>query len=430
MSIGIGPARMRPEMTSFYRQRNALYSTISRTDSLRSSILPSCDSSAQQRQAKREEFYRRIRERERMGEEATQPIPLLLSYLRKKANQRKYPMEGSTMVFTENSVSMRKADNPKNEKEDFLLDVMLTNSQIHIASLDTGSSLLLYLYKGSMILQKKPVDKHDYYFMNSSLDKVDLFIGDRRTQSLLWLSSNDIDRLNNPNFPPNLASLSNSPTGPFKRIIQDFSLALVTRSQNGLLPMKKSSPSMREHDLVNRMTVNIGAFSIRMTGDEFYRFLDVIRFTLLVNPIEQFANNRSFAATTSLPAGSNPMTTATITTAATTTTTTGVTNSADPSLQSEILKMSTTSPTTPNSSAGTTPSKTGKKPENTFVNDADATTATYLTPEDHKRIRAEVMTAAKVDSTMIPMLCVKYTLKKVEWTLLAADGRQIAVAML
>ena len=229
MTMGTGMTRNRSERAAFTRQHSKIYSTLARADSYRLTMIPSNEMSQQQRQAKREEISRRYKAQERVGEERMSSQPLLLSYLQKKARQREFPMEGSTIIFDEERTAVRRND-VKNEKEDFLLDVMLTNSQIHIASLDTGSSLLLYLYKGSMIMQKKLIKERDYYFVNSSLDKVDLFIGDRHTQSSLWLSSNEIDNINH------VGLLRPSPaTSHFKRIVEDFSLKLVTRSQNSLI---------------------------------------------------------------------------------------------------------------------------------------------------------------------------------------------------
>lgn len=135
----------------------------------------------------------------------------------------------------------------------------------HIASIETGASLLLYLYKGSMIVQKKPIQQRDYYIVNSSLKKVDLFLGDRSAHTAPWISSKDITILNSLDRGLGLPMGSHARC-PFKRIVKDFSMTLVTRSQNGFLPTRSSSPTFRREDLVNRITVNIGTFSIRMHG--------------------------------------------------------------------------------------------------------------------------------------------------------------------
>lgn len=114
--------------------------------------------------------------------------------------------------------------------------------------------------------------------MNSSIEKVDLFLGDRRSFHSPWVSYKDLVSFDS--IDPQNVSIRSK---PFKRIVRDFSLSLQTRSENGWLP-SLSIPEIRRNNRVNRISVTIGAFSVRMTGEEFYRFLNVIRFTLLVNP--------------------------------------------------------------------------------------------------------------------------------------------------
>ena len=405
MSMGGGLARNQSGRFTFARQQSKLNSTFVRTESLRMSVYQTSEMSQKQRQAKREEFSRRYRAIEQAERERMSTQPLLLSYLQKKARQREFPMEGSTIVFNEERTASRKNE-VKNEKEDFLLDVMLTNSQIHIASLDTGSSLLLYLYKGSMIMQKKLIREQNYYFLNSSLDKVDLFIGDRHTQSSFWLSSNEIDDLNHIGIPRTSPSPSH-----FKRIVEDFSLKLVTRSQNSLIPKAKKKYVGNKQDLINRVSVTVGAFSVRMTGDQFSRFLDVIRFTLLVNPMEQTTTNHNLPVQTEVELP--------------------VTNSSNLS-SSSLLSDG-------NRSAGSASTNPQLGMESVIANQNGVQTKSKevqvahlqdFTKEQLEVMKKEVSDAAKINSSMIPILCIKYSLKKVDWTLVAGDGRAIAIATL
>lgn len=150
------------------------------------------------RRARRDEFYKRMKQQEKEAQnELGNTLPPLLTYILKKATHTNVQKEGTALVYTEEDVVTRREDSHKDEKENFFLDVMFTDSQIHIASIETGSSLLLYLYKGSMIVQKKPVQQRDYSILNASLNKVDLFLGDRRAHSAPWISSKDIHTLNN-----------------------------------------------------------------------------------------------------------------------------------------------------------------------------------------------------------------------------------------
>ena len=281
--------RLRPDLNrslnaSFYRQGIDGNAMMGRLRSIQA--ISGITSENVNRQARRDEFYKRMKQREKEAQSGlSDTMPPLLTYLLKKATHANVTKEGTALVYTEDDVLTRRDESHKDEKENFLLDVMFTDSQIHIASVETGSSLLLYLYKGSMIVQKKPVQQRDYSILNTSLNKVDLFLGGRRAHSSPWISSKDIHTLNNLERTLGLQSFhSPSFQRPFKRIVQDFSMSLITRSQNGFLPSRVYSPGFRREDLVNRITVTIGAFSIRMTGEEFYRFLNVIHYTLLVNP--------------------------------------------------------------------------------------------------------------------------------------------------
>ena len=128
----------------------------------------------------------------------------------------------------------------------------------------------MYLYKGTLVVQKR-----DYYLLSSSIERVDLYLGDRRSFNKPWVEYKNLHSLD-----PEIDSVHSK---SFKRIVRDFSLSLQTRSENGWLP-SLSIPEIRRNDRVSRVSVTIGAFSVRMTGEEFYRFLNVIRFTLLVNP--------------------------------------------------------------------------------------------------------------------------------------------------
>ena len=149
-----------------------------------------------------------------------------------------------------------------------------------MASLETGSSLLLYLYKGTITVQSKCIHSRDYYLLNAAVQKVDLFLGTRKSLNSPWLSSQSLHALNAAT--PHVG-LQPPASRVFKRVIRDFSLSLQTRSQNGFIP-SRDIPSFNKDDLVNRITVNVGSFSIQMNGEEFYRFLNVVRYTLLVNP--------------------------------------------------------------------------------------------------------------------------------------------------
>lgn len=119
------------------------------------------------------------------------------------------------------------------------------------------------------------MQKRDYYLLSSSIERVDLYLGDRRSFNKPWVEYKNLHSLD-----PEIDSVHSK---SFKRIVRDFSLSLQTRSENGWLP-SLSIPEIRRNDRVSRVSVTIGAFSVRMTGEEFYRFLNVIRFTLLVNP--------------------------------------------------------------------------------------------------------------------------------------------------
>ena len=153
--------------------------------------------------------------------------------------------------------------------------------------METGSSLLLYLYKGTITVQNKLIHQRQYYILNAAVEKVDLFLGSRKSLNSPWLSSQTVRSLNTST--PHVGLQSTPPI--FKRIVRDFSLSLQTRSQNGFIP-SRDIPSFNKDDLVNRITVSIGAFSIRMNGEEFYRFLNVVRYTLLANPTNSVILNR------------------------------------------------------------------------------------------------------------------------------------------
>lgn len=137
------------------------------------------------------------------------------------------------------------------------------------------------------------VQKRDYYLLSSSIERVDLYLGDRRSFNKPWVESKNLRSLD-----PEIDSVHSK---SFKRIVRDFSLSLQTRSENSWLP-SLAIPEIRRSDRVSRVTVTIGAFSVRMTGEEFYRFLNVIRFTLLVNPTNPiFEETKSDNSSEALP---------------------------------------------------------------------------------------------------------------------------------
>ena len=111
------------------------------------------------------------------------------------------------MIVSDSDVMMKRDDGKKEDKEDFLYGIFLTDSQIYNPSVETGSSLLLYLHQGTMVVQNKTIQQRDYNVINSSLTKVDLFLGTRDTQSHPWISIKGITQTNSKSY---------------KRIIQDF----------------------------------------------------------------------------------------------------------------------------------------------------------------------------------------------------------------
>ena len=263
---------LRSSNTSFYRSMNdpenkLLLSRLNSSNGIRMMN----NKSIQLRQQQKERFYQEMKNKEKEAAKITGEDPLLLTYLLKKANHVNIKKENGIMIVTDDDIPLKKEDSKKEEKEDFLYGMFLTDSQLYIPSMETGSSLLLYLYQGTIIVQSKTIQQRDYSVINASLSKVDLFLGGKETQMKPWISVKGLNTVN---------------TRLYKRIIQDFSLSLQTRSKNGFLPTREKTinPSFRRDELVNRVTVSIGAFSIRMTSEEFYRFLNVIQYTLLVNP--------------------------------------------------------------------------------------------------------------------------------------------------
>ena len=104
---------------------------------------------------------------------------------------------------------------------------------------------MLYLYKGTLVVQKR-----DYYLLSSSIERVDLYLGDRRSFNKPW-----VEHINLHSLDPEIDSVRSK---SFKRIVRDFSLSLQTRSENGWLP-SLSIPEIRRNDRVSRVSVTIGA---------------------------------------------------------------------------------------------------------------------------------------------------------------------------
>lgn len=262
---------LRSSNTSIYRQASNADSQrlLTRLNSS-NGFRPGNDMSFQLRRQQKDRLYEEMKNKEKeAARQKGKEDPQLLTYLLRKAAHVNVKKEQGVMIVSDQDVMVKK-DDKKDDKDDFLYGIFLTDSQVFMPSVETGSSLLLYLYQGTMIVQSKKIQQRDYSVINSRLSKVDLFLGTRDSQLHPWISPK---------------SLSLHSCKHYKRIIQDFSLSLLTRSQNGFLPsFTTNDPGFRRDDLVNRVTVNIGAFSVRMTSEEFYRFLNVIQFTLLVNP--------------------------------------------------------------------------------------------------------------------------------------------------
>ena len=185
---------------------------------------------------------------------------------------------------------------------------------------------------------------------------------------------------------------------------------MVTRSQNSLIPKPKKNLVGNKQDLVNRVSVTVGAFSVRMTGDQFSRFLDVIRFTLLVNPMEQVTSNHNSPA--QLGGGLSSA------------------NSGDPS--SSLLSVGDRA--AGNASAdlqlGIESTSRQRNGVQTKSKENQVATSRNFNKETLELLKKEVSDAASTSSSVIPILCIKYSLKKVDWTLVAGDGRAIAIATL
>ena len=295
-SFNVSMIKNRPDLArtanqSFYRLRgdNNNKGLFNRLTSMNG--IQGVTESTTQLRKKRDLFFNEMKKREKeVMHQNDKSVPVLLSYLVKKINHLAAKENEKVLVFTEDEVNAKKDESKKDEKEDFLYDIMIKDSQvsvgkdfddqIHVASLETGSSLLLYLYKGTITVQSKCIHSRDYYLLNAAVQKVDLFLGSRKSLNSPWLSSQSLRVLNSAT--PHVG-LQPSSSKVFKRVIRDFSLSLQTRSQNGFIP-SRDIPSFNKDDLVNRLTVSIGSFSIQMNGEEFYRFLNVVRYTLLVNP--------------------------------------------------------------------------------------------------------------------------------------------------
>ena len=80
---------------------------------------------------KRDLFFNEMKKREKeVLNQNDKAVPVLLSYLVKKINHLAAKESEKALVFTEDEVSAKKDDGKKDEKEDFLYDIMIKDSQV------------------------------------------------------------------------------------------------------------------------------------------------------------------------------------------------------------------------------------------------------------------------------------------------------------
>lgn len=146
---------------------------------------------------------------------------------------------------------------------------------------ETNSSLLFYIQKATCSVSKYQQETSQYEF-KAEINQVDLYVASYDVElSNYWIQTHPITT-----FQAIDSSLHNQieVSREFKRIIQDFSFIIVSISNDGVLPQTKVFLDTKKKNDVDSVSLSIPQFRARMTGEQFYTALNVIRYVLLVNP--------------------------------------------------------------------------------------------------------------------------------------------------
>ena len=135
-SINLSIAKPRPELSrntnmSFYKLRGESVNNGMLNRLLSTREIHSANESTTQLRKKRDLFFSEMKKREKeVLNQSNKSIPVLLNYLMKKINHLQAKEGENVLLFTEDEVNTKKEENKKDEKEDFLYDIMIKDSQV------------------------------------------------------------------------------------------------------------------------------------------------------------------------------------------------------------------------------------------------------------------------------------------------------------
>lgn len=116
---------------SFYKLRGESVNNGMLNRLLSTREIHSANESTTQLRKKRDLFFSEMKKREKeVLNQSNKSIPVLLNYLMKKINHLQAKEGENVLLFTEDEVNTKKEENKKDEKEDFLYDIMIKDSQV------------------------------------------------------------------------------------------------------------------------------------------------------------------------------------------------------------------------------------------------------------------------------------------------------------
>ena len=135
-SINLSVVKPRPELSrntnmSFYKLRGESVNNGMLNRLLSTREIRSANESTTQLRKKRDLFFNEMKRREKeVLNRNDKSIPVLLNYLMKKINHLQSKEGEKVLLFTEDGINTKKEESKKDEKEDFLYDIMIKDSQV------------------------------------------------------------------------------------------------------------------------------------------------------------------------------------------------------------------------------------------------------------------------------------------------------------
>ncbi|KAK8805740.1 hypothetical protein WA158_002396 [Blastocystis sp. Blastoise] len=348
---------------------------------------------------RRERYQQYYRERLRQNNQNNQnnsnePFLLthLLSLIQKGINVNKDGVLTFVDTFTEEEG--QNSTYIKGNKE-LVFNTVIQDSQIHVKSPETDSSILFFLRNATCSLLRYTYKENTKNEIKAELNEVSLYVASGINEpSDYWLTLLPTNSIRNQGIYTTQDGIESY--GLFKCIIQDFSFHIISRSNSGLIPKtKKSLLSINHSQEVDSVMITIPAIKAKMTGEQFYTALNVIRFVLLVNPSNSTNDNNKDIDSEKL---------------------------VDADTYNDYISKT---------------EKEKKENENISIHSNTSNTNSmlgrgkqmYMQKKEMETIKEKVSLYLKSENNMnIPLLRINYIMEKFEWILLDNTNNEIAIA--